>query len=457
MNRDRTGKGGKTILVYIYPEWAAYYSAVPLLRDLDRRGHRIVCLGPAGFADYIGGCGFEYRQFDIFEYYQQKKSFHLEMLSLKYRKLPGRLRGFRVWPGMNRKIFHEMVRDMEEMIAADRPHLVLLGPLMFPFSLPFHKLNLPIINLNFTLISPCSSLVPPVFSGIIPDYRSGWLYRVRNILAWTVRIGRQMAYELYGYKELACRLTFSYASFLYTRKELRKYGAAYRRTDYFPRLQVPELVTCPREFDFPRLPRSPSRCYTGSCVDTKRPESPFNWQGIDRDKPIAYCTLGSYSRTWKYRKRLFGAVIQSFARKPDWHLIIQVADDEDIAPFGPLPANVTSARWVPHLEVLSHTDVMICHGGFSTVREAVYFGVPLIIFPCDRDQPGYAARIVFHRLGVRGNIKKVGPLQIDRLVERIVSDSSIRQSVERMQQVFREQESCSRGVEFIEKYLEPSS
>ena len=57
--------------------------------------------------------------------------------------------------------------------------------------------------------------------------------------------------------------------------------------------------------------------------------------------------------------------------------------------------------FAPQLKLLRLARLAIVHGGFNTVKECVYFGVPMVVVPWTNDQPGNAARVVFHGLGVQ--------------------------------------------------------
>ena len=50
-------------------------------------------------------------------------------------------------------------------------------------------------------------------------------------------------------------------------------------------------------------------------------------------------------------------------------------------------------RYISHSVLLPHCDVVITHGGFSSVMVALEHGVPMVLMPlAGGDQPGNAAR-----------------------------------------------------------------
>jgi MGT family glycosyltransferase len=444
----------KKIMVIMFPEWAALNSTLALSRELLNKGCHVTYVGSPVFERYIADQDFMYKVFDFEGFFKKLLAINVDNFlrnRKNSKKITGRVQRFRMVVRMNEKTMTDLFRVIEELFSKDLPDLVLLDPFLWDFFPPLLRMRIPVVTLNFTLISNWNTTVPPVYSGIVPPVKLNLLSHARNLTAWSRLLFVQAVWDLWKY--IVLRFCFGLSGIPSVKKSLRKQGRKLRRTELHPKLDLPEIVLCPREFDFPHAPQSKWRCYAGACVDSSRKEIPFNMGHINTGKPIVYCTLGSYSKEWKYRQLLYGAVIGAIAERPGWQLILQVAEEKDLDEFKPLPNNVFSAAWVPHMQVLPHTAIMICHGGFGTVKEALYFGIPLIVFPCDRDQPGYSARVVYHHLGVRGNIKNITDREINRLLDRVANDDLIRRSVKKMQRIFRGQEKCREGIEFIENIL----
>lgn len=135
-------------------------------------------------------------------------------------------------------------------------------------------------------------------------------------------------------------------------------------------------------------------------------------------------------------------------------MIIKAYNDAEVAKLKPLPENVTAATWGPQVKILSRSLLFITHGGCSSIKEAIYFGVPMIVFPHCWDQPGMAARVKYHHLGLTGNLKRVNAKVLGDLIDRVSNQSSFRHPIKKMQKVFREQENCQNGIDYIERFLE---
>ena len=77
----------------------------------------------------------------------------------------------------------------------------------------------------------------------------------------------------------------------------------------------------------------------------------------------------------------------------------------------------------------------------------------MLVFPVRGDQMGNAARVVFHRLGLAGNIKTASAGSIGSMMDKIKQDSGFRSSVDAMRKVFIRVEREERGVRIIEDCL----
>lgn len=227
------------------------------------------------------------------------------------------------------------------------------------------------------------------------------------------------------------------------------------KPEYEPLTRVPELILCPEEFDFPpsARPHPPGgRFYAEASIDLGREEPPFDLGRVDGRRKLLYCSLGSQNHLIQKSRDFFRTVVEAMAPRPDWQLILAAGSHLSADDFAPLPPNVLVVESAPQLSILSKASAMITHGGIGSVKECIFFGVPMVVFPAIRDQPNVAARVVYHKLGVKGNLAKVSVEHIHSLLEA-VSDPLIKRRVEAMCRKFREVEDSGRGAQFVERML----
>jgi zeaxanthin glucosyltransferase len=447
----------KTIYIFLHQEVSGYNAVFKLAHELLTAGHRVIFVGNNKYANYVTNRGFEYKIIEseimfLAKWLNQRKE------ALKNYKTLGKL-PYRI------QLKGETVRQISRhlLTKADKlpghpPDLVLIDQFCMHHSLPFLEKGIPVTGLNTSLASSFHWTYPPVFSAIVPNPKRKITGYTRNFLSWMKIYITHVITVVYAFFNLYFDLDSPLDLLEYTAgKLIMRYGGKIQWWEYGTlKLRIPEIVMCPAEFDFSFLTRkqpSDTRCYVGTCVDIKRSAVPFDWEKIDKKKPLIYCSVGSHPDYCQHRVKLFRAVIQYLARHPGTQGILQIADQSEREMFSQLPGNAIISGWVPQLEVISRSSVFITHGGLSSVRESIYCGVPMIVFPWGVDQPGNAARVVFHHLGLKGNMKKITAKKLEQLINKLFHDNTYHTSIKKMQKIFKDQEDCKKGVEFINKVL----
>ncbi len=96
--------------------------------------------------------------------------------------------------------------------------------------------------------------------------------------------------------------------------------------------------------------------------------------------------------------------------------------------LGPVPANVTVARWVDQDALIAGAGVVVCHGGAGTTFGALESGVPVVVVPFMADQP-VNGRIVTE--AGCGLMVPPGPSLRERLreaIERVIQETGFRRA-----------------------------
>ncbi len=219
------------------------------------------------------------------------------------------------------------------------------------------------------------------------------------------------------------------------------------------RMKLPELVLYPAEFEFPGA-ALPGRYYVEASIDCRRGECEFPWDRLEAGRPLALCAVGTMA--WLGRRellRFFQTVMDAAAVRPGWQWVIATGNGLDAGDFDSIPSNVIVVNRAPQLALLERASLMINHGGANTVKECIYFGVPMILFPHVNDTLGIAARAVYHGLGLRGDILNTTAGELRGLVGQIDGTSYFRTQAKLMQLKFREAEQAGQGLRLIEAIL----
>jgi zeaxanthin glucosyltransferase len=203
-----------------------------------------------------------------------------------------------------------------------------------------------------------------------------------------------------------------------------------------PRLGVKtaEIVLCPEELDFPR-PRRSGRHYGGPGVELDRPVQEFPWHLLTSGAKLIYFSLGTQSHRYPALRELALSVVAAVGQRADEQLVL-VAKRAALAPGSAFPGNVVIVEQAPQIELLRLASIAIIHAGLGTIKECILMGVPMIVFPQAFDQPGNAARVEFHGLGLRCVEQRYDANLVRRFLDTLHGSPSIRQNVRRMRGVF---------------------
>ncbi|HSH81974.1 MAG TPA: glycosyltransferase [Herpetosiphonaceae bacterium] len=117
------------------------------------------------------------------------------------------------------------------------------------------------------------------------------------------------------------------------------------------------------------------------------------------------------------------------------------------------PPNVVLCESAPHTQVFPHACAVVTHAGHGTVIRALAHGVPLVCMPLGRDQPGNAARVVFHEAGLR--LASTVPVEtIRRTIQRVVSEPLFRDRAQKLGQLIKEEAQAETAIAELEQLAE---
>jgi UDP:flavonoid glycosyltransferase YjiC (YdhE family) len=133
--------------------------------------------------------------------------------------------------------------------------------------------------------------------------------------------------------------------------------------------------------------------------------------------------------------------------------VIALGRNLEPASFCGAGSGVTLVNYAPQQEMLKRATLMITHGGLGSIKECIYFGVPMLVYPFDTDQPANAARVAFHGLGLTDDTHNASVEQILDCVKKVQSDPSYRSRVSDLSQKLRTSDSTSMVLELVNEVL----
>ncbi len=343
--------------------------------------------------------------------------------------------------------------SLEELLTEFKFEAVVLDADQLSYAIVLSLFSIPKIFINTTVLSEKTAYVPPFSSSYIPD--RGWWSYLRVEFEWMKCFLRKRIYYLWNV--IASRGK----SDIYHKRVARVVGfdlkrnANYKRSWLYGLKTYPEFFLYPSEFDFPRKRVEKNQYFIGPLIDVERHEEPFNWENISGEAPLVYCSLGTLSQVYYPGYSTFlNKLISIFEKQPGFNLILSAGDKME--ELKTKAKNIYIYKRVPQLQVLKRASIMITHAGLNSVKECIHFGVPMLAYPIGMhtDQPGNAARVVFHGLGRRGDIRKDSAQRIMTDFLEVYKNPYYRKNIVNMQKIFHQYKRDElSAAEFIESFL----
>lgn len=140
-------------------------------------------------------------------------------------------------------------------------------------------------------------------------------------------------------------------------------------------------------FDPPPPALPPHHRYVGPLLDDTSAPCPAYLE--QTGPPWALVTLSSYPQ--RGEEALARSALHALSGHPV-RVLLTISDGHSRDELGPIPGNARVESFAPHSEVLRRACLSISHAGHGIVARSLYHGVPMVLVPWDRDQPGVAYR-----------------------------------------------------------------
>jgi MGT family glycosyltransferase len=163
------------------------------------------------------------------------------------------------------------------------------------------------------------------------------------------------------------------------------------------------------------------------------------------DQPTVYLSLGTADND---HPGFYQNCLKALSGQP-YRVILSVGRETDIDKLGDIPANCQVAHTVDQIAVLQQADVFVTHCGMNSVSEALYFGVPLVLFPQTPEQQGVANRVLELKAGI--TLENTTPEAIRRAVQTALERQELKDGAAEIQASFHQCGGAKAAAEFIER------
>jgi zeaxanthin glucosyltransferase len=429
--------------------WNATFAVAKVLRT---RGHEVKYLAMEDRGESIRKEGFETIPI-MSEHFPRGFEKAFEERERHFGRLEGLIEGFR-FMARARAAFDELVtRGLDAILARERPELCLVDTVLAQLGVVVHQAGTPMAMVSTTMPLGRMPEVPPLGTDLPPGEDPESRRRIEQ--AWRRNQRSQASFRLMA------RLGLGPPDFggqLFREARRRGFPREWIQPESFfiPSLRLRQIVLCPRAFEFPQAQGAPELHFVGPCVDLNRREPDFPWERLSPDKPLVYCSLGSAPQLRPHLGRFLESVLGGMKARPQWQWVLSTGEGAYADTARQAPAEAVVVPYAPQLALLSRAAVMVTHGGMNSAQEALLHGVPLVVLPCMLDQPGNAARVEYHRVGVKEDISQLTAERLIRAVEQLLGEPSYRQRAQEMSRAFREQGGIERACALIEAFLDTS-
>ncbi len=177
------------------------------------------------------------------------------------------------------------------------------------------------------------------------------------------------------------------------------------------------------------------------------PEEIPEWISNLDSNPTIYATLGTSG--FNTTPGVFESIIEAFETE-SVNLILTVGRNQDPKKYGKRLDNVKIEQFIPQSVLLPRCDLMITHGGQSTVLGALNEGLPMVVVPLGADQFRHANRCQELDVAKTVDLAEIAPESIRTLAFEVLDNSLYKKSAERIKSEIQRLPGIERAVMLLE-------
>lgn len=148
-----------------------------------------------------------------------------------------------------------------------------------------------------------------------------------------------------------------------------------------------------------------------------------DWLETLPDLPLVHATLGT---AFNQAPALFNSILQAFSDLP-LNLVMTVGRSMDPRQFGKLPANIHIEQYIPQSLLLPRCAALVFHGGYNTLRSALWHALPMLVIPAGAgDQWPTARRVAEIGAGLMLHQEPPGPQEIRTALTALLEQPAYR-------------------------------
>lgn len=166
------------------------------------------------------------------------------------------------------------------------------------------------------------------------------------------------------------------------------------------------------------------------------------------EKKLIYISLGTVNNIMlKFYKNCINALMDS-----EYQVIMSVGNNIDLGKLGEIPSNFKVYHSVDQIAVLQKADAFLTHCGMNSVNEALYYEVPLILFPQTSEQGGVARQVSNLEAGIY--LPKNNPAAIRNAISFVLNEKKYKKNASFIAESFHKSGGSSAAADAILKVIQ---
>lgn len=409
-----------------------------LARTLQK-SHEVLFGGVQFFYKYITSQGFSYNPLKSVPFglgletwmceQQKRKPVYIHALKARWKD----------------ELYIKREQELTKLLDTFEPDVILLDThqttdfiVLYPL-LKARKIRLALVHAMLT--SVLADNFPPVNSLVFPDDRAGITREVKLLTDKKRKRLYQQKVRFLGMSDdviIQRRLRKNNIPSRYISAQQRFYGLVLKG--------LQEFIFLPREFDFKEAKISSDQHYVGFQVDYARSEAGHDTYTAVRTqivkkkttgKKVVYCAFGTVPI--EDAQTFLSFINKLIAALETLDVVLLMATSLDVNDVRNVNDDIYILNYVPQLDVLRYADVFITHGGLNSIKEAIDQAVPMLVYPGESvmDPPGNSTRVVYHELGLRGDMKTDTEENVRTKINQLLTEQKFKNNLEALKQINR--------------------
>uniref|UniRef100_A0A914WA21 glucuronosyltransferase n=1 Tax=Plectus sambesii TaxID=2011161 RepID=A0A914WA21_9BILA len=167
------------------------------------------------------------------------------------------------------------------------------------------------------------------------------------------------------------------------------------------------------------------------------------WQKVmneSSENGVVIFSMGSVASTKDMPIEMKNAIINAFSHFPQYTFLVRMEGE-----LPKLSDNIQIVDWIPQKDLLAHPKIraFFTHGGYNSLTEATYTGVPLIVMPLFGDQIANVKRIERSGVGVAVDKEELTEQSVVDALTKVLEDESYNAKAKRLSKMMKEKPTSS--------------